>query len=151
VSTALKEIGVKCTLNGVDMADISNIFDDKNFDAYYLAWVLGDPPEDLRQIWHSSGAKEKGSLNSIGFANKEVDQIISQLDYEYNREKRIELYHRFARIFHEEAPYTLLYTPKVSLLSRQYLQNVFLPVDRQDLIPGAITAEPEPSIFWIKK
>lgn len=151
ISTSLKEIGIKCTLNGVDMADISNVFDDKNFDAYFLAWALGDPPEDLRDIWHSSGAKEKGSANSIGFANAEVDRIIDQLSFEYDRAKRIALYHRFAAIFHEEAPYTLLYTPKIAMLYREYLQNVFLPVDRQDLVPGATVAEPDPSIFWIKK
>lgn len=151
VSTALKEIGVKCNLNGVDMADISNIFDDKNFDAYFLAWVLPDPPEDLRELWHSAGAKEKGSPNAIGFVNPEVDKIIEALSFEYDREKRIALYHQFARIFHEETPYTLLYTPKVAMLYRDYLQNVFLPVDRQDLMPGAVVAEPEPSIFWIKK
>lgn len=151
ISTALKEIGIKCNLSGVDMADISTLFDDKNFDAYYLAWILGDPPEDLSQIWHSSGAKEKGSPNSIGFANKEVDNIIEALSFEYDREKRIALYHRFAKIFHEEAPYTLLYIPKNALLYRDYLQNVFLPVDRQDLIPGAVTAEPVSSIYWIKK
>lgn len=151
ISTALKEVGIKCNLNGVDAADLSNIFDDKNFDAYYLAWVLNPPPEDLRQIWHSSGAKEKGSPNAIGFANKEVDQIIDQLSFEYNREKRVDLYHRFAAIFHEEAPYTLIFTIKRAMVYRDYLQNVFLPVDRQDLIPGAVAAEPEPSIFWIKK
>ena len=151
ISTALKEVGIKCNLNGVDAADLSNIFDEKNFDAYYLAWVIGPPPEDLRQIWHSSGAREKGSPNAIGFVNKEVDQIIDQLSFEYNRNKRIELYHRFAEIFHEEAPYTLLFTIKRAMVYRDYLQNVFLPVDRQDLIPGAVAAEPEPSIFWIKK
>ena len=150
VSTALKEIGIKCNLNGVDMADISSIFDDKNFDAYFLAWVLPDPPEDLRELWHSAGAKEKGSPNAIGFSNSEVDRIIDLLSFEYDREKRLALYHQFAKIFHEETPYTLLYTPKVAMLYRDYLQNVFLPVDRQDLMPGAVVAEPEPSIFWIK-
>lgn len=151
ISTALKEAGIRCTLNGVDSADISSLFDDKNFDAYYLAWALGDPPENLREIWHSAGAKEKGSPNSIGFANPEVDQIIDQLDFEYDREKRIALYHRFGEIFHEECPYTLLYTPKIAMLYRDYLKNVFLPVDRQDLVPGAQSAEPDPSIYWIKK
>lgn len=151
ISTALKEIGIKCNLNGVDAADLSNIFDDKNFDAYYLAWVLNPPPEDLRQIWHSSGAKEKGSPNAIGFANKEVDRIIDQLSFEYNRQKRGDLFHRFAAIFHEEAPYTLLFTIKRAMVYRDHLQNVFLPIDRQDLIPGAVIAEPEPSIYWIKK
>lgn len=151
VGTALKEIGIKCNLNGVDVADLAKLVDDKNFDAYFMGWVLGDPPEDLRQIWHSAGAKEKGSLNTIGFANAEVDKIIDELSFEYNREKRIALYHQFARIFHEEAPYTLVYTPIMALLYREYLQNVFLPVDRQDLIPGATVGEPEKSIYWIKK
>ncbi len=151
ISTALKEVGIKCNLNSVDIADMSALFDDKNFDAYYFGWALGDPPEDLRQLWHSSGATEKGSPNSIGFANKEVDEIIDRLSFEYNPEKRVELYHRFAAIFHKEAPYTLLFTIKHAMVYREYLQNVFLPVDRQDLIPGAVTAEPEPSIYWIKK
>lgn len=151
IATALKEIGVKCNLNGVDIADISAIFDDKNFDAYYLSWVGGDPPEDLTQLWHSSGAKEKGSSNAIGFANAEVDQIINSLNFEYDRKKRIELYHRFCQIFQEELPYTLLFTPKTSLLYREYLQNVFLPKDRQDLVPGAIVGEPQPTIYWLKE
>jgi peptide/nickel transport system substrate-binding protein len=151
IATALKEIGVKCNLNGVDIADMSAIFDDKNFDAYYLSWAGGDPPEDLTQLWASSGAKEKGSSNAIGFANNEVDQIINALNYEYDKEKRIQLYHRFCAIFQEEMPYTLLYTPKISLLYREYLQNVFLPKDRQDLIPGAVVAEPQPTIYWLKE
>lgn len=151
IATGLKEIGVKCKLNGTDLADISALFDDKNFDAYILAWVLASPPEDLRQLWHSSGAKEKGSSNSIGFSNPEVDQIIEQLTYEYDPEKRTRLYHRFGAIFHEENPYTLLYVPRIAFLYRDYLKNVFLPVDRQDLIPGAVVGEPDSSIFWINK
>lgn len=151
IATALKEIGVKCNLNGVDIADISAIFDDKNFDAYYLSWVGGNPPEDLSQLWSSSSAKEKGSSNAIGFANPEVDKIIEALNFEYDRERRIQLYHRFCKIFQEEMPYTLLYNPKAALLYREYLQNVFLPKDRQDLIPGAVVGEPQPSIYWLKK
>lgn len=150
ISTALKEIGVQSHLNGVDIADLSAAFDDKSFDAYILAWVLGDPPEDLTQLWHSTGAKEKGSSNAIGFANKKVDEIIEALTYEYDLEKRIKLYHLFGAIFHEEAPYTLLFAPLTSLLYRDYLQNVFLPVDRQDLVPGATRAQPDPEIFWLK-
>lgn len=150
VATALKEVGISCTLRGVDLADLSSVFDDKNFDALALAWQLGTPPEDPRQIWSSSGAREKGSSNAIGFANAQIDAIINELDYEYDSEKRIALYHRFDAILHEEQPYTFLYTPKIALLYREYLQNVFIPADRQDLVPGANVAEPEPEIFWIK-
>jgi len=151
ISTTLKELGIECTLNGVDLADLSAAFDDKSFDAICLGWALGTPPEDLRQLWHSSGAKEKGSSNAIGFANADVDKIIEALDYEYDDAERQKLYYRFDKIFHDEAPYTLIYSPKIAFLYRQYLQNVFIPVDRQDLVPGANVAEPDSRIFWLKQ
>jgi peptide/nickel transport system substrate-binding protein len=151
ISTVLKEIGIACTISGLDLADLSSLFDDKNFDALCLGWALGTPPEDPKQLWYSTGAKEKGSSNAVGFTNKEADQIIDQLEYEYNQQKRIELYHRFDAILHEEAPYTFLYTPKALFVYRDYLQNVFIPSERQDLIPGANVAEPDSSIFWIKE
>lgn len=151
ISTALKEIGILCNLNGVDLADLSATFDDKSFDAIFLGWALGSPPEDPKQLWSSAGAKEKGSSNAIGFANAEIDDIIHQLDYEYDYDKRLKLYHRFSEILYDEAPYTFLYTPKALIAYREYLQNVFIPADRQDLIPGANVGEPQPSIFWIKR
>ncbi len=151
VATALKEIGVACQLNGVDMADLSAAFDDKSFDALCLGWAMGSPPENPRQIWYSAGAKEKGSSNAIGFKNAEADAIIDQLDYESNHKKRIELYHRFHRIIFDEQPYTFLYSPKIAMMYREFVQNVFIPADRQDLIPGANVEEPQSSIFWLKR
>lgn len=150
VATALKEVGIVCNLNGVDIADLSAALDDKSFEAISLYWGYGSPPEDPRQLWYSTGAKEKGSSNFIGFVNPEIDKIIDALDYEYNREKRIELYFRFDAIIHQEAPYVFLYTPKIALLYRDYVQNVFIPAERQDLVPGANIAEPDSSVFWLK-
>lgn len=150
IATALKEIGIDCVLNGVDIADLSASFEEKSFDAIYLGWALGSPPEEPRQLWHSSGSKEKGSSNAIGFANEEADRIIENLQYEYDIDRRNALYHRFHEIIHQEAPYTFLYSPKSALLYRTRVQNVFIPADRQDLIPDANVAEPDSSIFWIK-
>lgn len=151
VATALKELGIQCNLNGVDIADISSLFDDKNFDAVSLGWALGTPPEEPRQLWHSSGALEKGSSNAVGFANSEVDKIIDELEYEYDETKRIELYHQFDRILYDEQPYTFLYTPKIAFLYREYVQNVFIPADRKDLVPNANVSEPSSSVLWLKK
>lgn len=151
VSTTLKEIGVQCILNGLDSIDLAAATDQKNFDAIMLSWTTGTPPEDPKQLWSSAGAKEKGSSNFVGFVNEEADEIINQLEYESNREKRIELYHRFHAIIHEEQPYTFLYTPKAILLYRSRLKGVFIPVERQDLIPGANVPEPIPSGYWIEK
>lgn len=151
VATALKEVGISVNLNGVDIADLSLAFDDKSFDALFMMWSLGTPPEDPKQLWYSSGSKEKGSSNAIGFANAEADKIIDALQYESDPEKRIALYHRFDEIIYEEAPYIFLYTPKTVLFYREYLQNVFIPADRQDIIPGADVSEPISDIFWIRE
>lgn len=151
IATTLKDIGVDCRLHGVDIADLAAAFEDKSFDALTMAWSLGTPPEDPRQLWHSSGAKEKGSSNGIGFANAEVDAIIDALDYEYDPAIRKTLYYRFDAIIHEQQPYTFLYTPKAAFVYREQLQNVFIPADRQDLVPGANIGEPDATIFWIKE
>lgn len=151
VATALKEIGVRCLLNGVDLTDLSAVFDDKGFDALCMGWGLATPPEDPRQLWYSAGAKEPGSSNAVGFANPEADAIIHQLEFEQDSEARIHSYHRFHRIIHEEQPYTFLYVPKTILLYREHVQNVFIPAMRQDLVPGADVSEPISSVFWLKK
>jgi peptide/nickel transport system substrate-binding protein len=149
IATALREIGIACHPEGVDLADLSAAFDNKNFDAIFLGWGLGTPPEDPKQLWHS-GEGEKGSSNAIGFSNPEIDAIIDRLAYEYDPKKRTELYKNFNAIIHDEAPYTFLYTPKTAFIYRDYLQNVFIPAERQDLIPGANVEEPQSSAFWIE-
>jgi peptide/nickel transport system substrate-binding protein len=151
IATALKEVGIEVKLLGVELADISNAFEEKSFDALTLAWGLSSPPEDPRQLWSSAGAKERGSSNAIGFANPEIDKIIEQLEFQSDRKKRIELYHRFDKIIHDEQPYTFLYTPKRILLYREYLKNVFIPADNQKLVPGADVTEPQEQVFYLER
>ncbi|MEX1013094.1 MAG: ABC transporter substrate-binding protein [Waddliaceae bacterium] len=150
IATALKQVGIECNLNGVDLADFSAEFEDKSFDAMLAGWVLGTPPDDPKQLWHSSLAKEAGSSNHIGFADLEADRIIEKLQYESDPEERVKLYHQFSRIIYDEQPYTLLFTSKAILLYRENLGNVFVPKERQDLIPGATVTEPSSSIFYFK-
>lgn len=150
IAIALREIGVDCHLKGVDITDLSATFEEKKFDAIYMGWALGAPPENPRQLWHSDGAKEKGSSNAIGFAHPEIDQIIDSLDYEYDKTKRNALYHRFHKIIHEEQPYTFLFSPKKQLLYRDTVKNLFIPRDRQDLVPGADMMEPDFRVIWLE-
>lgn len=151
IATALKEVGIDCQLNGVDVADLSAAFENKSFEAFFFIWGLDSPPEDPEQLWLSSLAQIKGSSNAIGFQNAHADIIIKKLKLEYDEKERIKLYHEFDQIIHDEAPYTFLYTPKASLLYRKYLQNVFIPAERQDILPGSDVEEPDSSIFWIKQ
>lgn len=151
VATALKEVGIDVRLMGVELADLSAAFEEKSFDALFLAWGLSSPPEDPKQLWSSAGAKERGSSNAVGFANAEADKIIEELEFETDRQKRIALYHRFDRILHDEQPYTFLYTPKQIFLYREYLKNVFIPADNQELVPGADMTEPQEQIFYLDR
>jgi peptide/nickel transport system substrate-binding protein len=150
VATALREIGVECLPTGVDVADLSAAFEGKEFDAIYLGWALGCPPSEPKQLWHSSGAKEKGSSNAVGFASPEVDQAILELQYEADPDRRAELYHRIHRVIYEEQPYTFLVVPKSALLYRGYLQDLFIPAERQDLIPGADVTQPSLTVTWMQ-
>ncbi|MCH9703483.1 MAG: permease, partial [Chlamydiae bacterium] len=142
IATSLKEIGIDCQIYGLDITDLSRQFDDKSFDAIFMGWKHGTPPDDPRQIWHSAGAKEKGSSNAIGFMHPKIDTIIDALNYEQSSADRKKLYHEFHQIIRDEAPYTFLYTPKVRLLYRSRLKNIFIPRERTDLIPGADIGEP---------
>lgn len=146
-----KEVGIECQLAGVDMADYSRAFDEKNFDAFLGGWCLGSPPEDPRALWHSEGAQEKGSANLVGFQNTEADQIIEQLHFEYNKEARIQLYHRFHEIIHQEAPYAFLWTQTAPIVYRSYVKNIFVPAEQTHLIPDATSRAVYSQALWLAR
>lgn len=148
-SIAFRAVGIDCIPCGLDITDLSRQFDEKAFDAILLGWQLASPPEDPYQIWHSSGAYEKGSSNAIGFANLRADWLIEHLNFETNREKRMQYYHEFHRIIHEEAPYTFLYTPKLRLLYRNRVKNIFIPIDHPEWMDGATEGTPYLGSVWI--
>jgi len=150
ITTALRQMGIECQLNGVDHADLSKNIEDKSFDALFLAWGASSPPEDPRQIWHSETISLKGSSNHVSFRNKEVDKLIEELDFESDTRKRALLYHRIGQILYDEQPYTLLYASKTIFLYRDRVQNVFIPADRQDLIPGANVPSPASQVMWLR-
>ncbi|WP_236558935.1 ABC transporter substrate-binding protein [Chlamydia sp. 17-3921] len=151
VATACREIGIECSLLGLDTADLSLAFEEKNFDAILLGWSLGSPPEDPRALWHSEGAMEKGSANVVGFHNAEADSIIESLSYEYDAQERLQLYHRFHDLIHKEAPYAFLFSRKFSLLYKDYVKNVFVPKVRTDLIPEAQDETVNLKMVWLDR
>jgi len=151
ISTQLKKVGIRAEPLGMESIDLSERMNQKDFDALYMGWGGGTPPEDPRQIWSSSGANEIGSANYIGFVNQEVDEIIDKLDYASNPEERKKLYYRFDDIIYDEQPYTFLFSINQNLLYREFIGNVFIPAERQDLVPGANVEQPYPSIFFDRR
>lgn len=151
IAQCLKDIGVECRLNGLDLADLSSAFEEKTFDALYLAWSLAAPPEDPRQLWHSEGAIVKGSSNMIGFQNVLVDRYIEKLQFEKDRQIRTELFRKIHSTIYDEQPYTFLFSPMNTLLWWSWIQNIFIPKQRQDLVPGAVVEQPAFMYSWKKE
>jgi peptide/nickel transport system substrate-binding protein len=150
IADNLRQIGVDCRLNGLDVADLTRLFEDKAFDAIYMAWMLSAPPEDPRQLWSSKGAAQKGSSNVVGFIHPLADRIIEDLQYTFGKPERNQLYHRLHALLYQEQPYTFLYSPKSALLYRGWVENLFVPVARPDLIPEADVADPQLQLIRLR-
>jgi ABC-type transport system substrate-binding protein len=106
------KIGVKMNLETAEWSLFLKRLDEKNFDAYPLAWTTGWD-EDLYQIWHSSQADVAKGSNRVGFRNKEADRIIETLRETFEPEKRVELLRAFHRLVADEQPYSFFSFKKV--------------------------------------
>lgn len=107
----LLKIGVKMTPRGEDWPLIQKRYEDKDFDAIHGVWLTAIPL-DFYQIWHSKGADEPKSSNSIRYKNAEVDDICQKMREAIEVEERIKLAHRIQEIWHDEQPYTFLFFRK---------------------------------------
>lgn len=146
LSTQLRQIGVHAILKGVKLADLSSAVDDKSFDALFLGWVIPPPPEDFEGQWHSKYAHLKGSFNVVGFENEQVDQLLDQLVFEPNPQVRLDLYHRFHEKIADETPYLFLFSDIRTYAVWDWVENVFIPRQEQQLFPGS--RDPVPKIYY---
>ena len=105
----LARVGIKLVIRPMEWASLLERVDKREFDAILMGWSM-PPDPDPYQVWHSSQA-DAGS-NYIGFINEETDQLIEEARVEFDRDRRIALYHRFQEILHEEQPYLFLLAPK---------------------------------------
>ncbi len=118
----LKRAGIEMTIRQLEWATFLESVKQQDYDACFLGWRLAPDP-DPYQLWHSSQTVRNGS-NSSGFVNEEADAIIEAGRLEFDRDKRIEMYHRFHAIVHEEQPYTFLFCPKTLEAVDKRFQNV---------------------------
>ena len=133
----LKRVGIELRLDPLEWATFQERLHNRKFDACMLAWLTG-LATDPYQLWHSSQA-EKGS-NYPGLKLPEVDRLIEEARREFDRDKRIEKYHRFHEIIHDEQPYIFLYArPGMTAIDRR-IQGV-------KVYPAGL----DPLEWWIPK
>ena len=107
----LAKIGITMKVELADWQLMQTRMGAKEFDAFTGGWGLSWE-SDPYQIWHSSQADLPRSSNSVGFKNEEADKIIEEARVTFDPDKRIELFHRFHAIIHDEQPYTFLFADK---------------------------------------
>ena len=118
----LKRAGIAMSIRPLEWATFLQKVDSRTYDAVILGWSTPPIEEDPYQIWHSSQA-EKGS-NFVGYINPEADKLMEEARLEFDEQKRIELYHRFDAMLHEDQPYTFLFCiQEIDAVAKRF-QNV---------------------------
>ncbi|HEU4709858.1 MAG TPA: peptide-binding protein [Methylophilaceae bacterium] len=108
IQRRLKEIGIDVSIREVEWASfIERFIKTGDFDVVVLGWSLSLDP-DQYSIWHSS-QQGPGQFNFIGYSNARVDKLLEQGRLELDPDKRMKIYHEFAKILLEDSPIVYLY------------------------------------------
>ena len=108
IQRRLKEIGIDVKIRQLEWATfISRFIKTGDFDVVVLGWSLSLDPDQF-SIWHSSQNKP-GQFNFINYNNPKVDKLLEQGRLELDPEKRMVIYHEFAKILLEDSPIVYLY------------------------------------------
>jgi peptide/nickel transport system substrate-binding protein len=108
---SLRRIGVVMEYDFAEWNLFTKKCEDRQFDSYSMAWYHADDfkPDN---IFHSRLIAQPGSYNMVEWSNARADEIMDALCTTFDLEKRYALCHELHRIFHEEQPYTILWTWK---------------------------------------
>ncbi len=108
LADACKKAGIRMKQNGIEWATFFDDLQNRKFDAVILYNSWTDPWIDLySEGFHSSQDVPAGG-NVSGWRNSEVDAITDPMREEFDDAKRIEMYHRFNKLFYDDQPQTLL-------------------------------------------
>lgn len=100
----LKKAGIKMNIRTTDWATSIKLVDDWQFDAKEQARGRDVDPGDFAVAWGSDAADKKGSANSPGYKNPQLDKLAAEVDQQFDRKKRIELVKQIDEIIGHDQP-----------------------------------------------
>lgn len=107
IQRRLKDVGIDVQIRAIEWASfISRFIKTGDFDVVVLGWGLGLDPDQFN-IWHSS-QQAPGQFNFIGYNNATIDKLLEQGRLELNPDKRMKIYHEFAKVLLEDSPIVYL-------------------------------------------
>jgi len=123
----LRAIGVDGSLEPRPASElVSNFLLPRRFEAAIYGWDQGYDP-DPYPAWHSSQVGERG-LNLAGYADRRLDEVLSEARQTSDLEKRKALYKEFQEIFAEDVPSILLFYPVYNYFLDKDVKGVSLGI-----------------------
>ncbi len=108
---ALKDVGVRMTIDQKDWSAWAKDMDEFNFDMTWAAWGAG-LFKDPESMWASREADRQSGNNITGFRHPRVDELIEQQKTEFDVAKRHDMVREIDAILVAECPYVLLWNSK---------------------------------------
>lgn len=123
VQENMAKVGVRMEIRPMEWSVFIEHLYERNFDAMCLYSSFSDPWIDNYQDYHSSEDVPRGG-NTPGFHSPALDTLLTDMRREFDREKRVPMYHRLYQLLHDEQPLTLLIHGRVHVLAHKRFQNV---------------------------
>lgn len=112
-------LGIRCVDRPVDWAQYDQILKTRDFDALIMGWSASAPESDPSQIWHTDSIQNQGH-NFIQWSAGQ-DPIIEKIRTTLDVNARMNAWHEFHRLVHEEQPYTFVrVSPWLRLISKDF-------------------------------
>jgi len=110
IQEQLSAIGVKAAPRSFEMKTFRERNVAGNYDAYVAGWRFNGKL-DLASIFGSKALPPAGS-NVVAYRSAEADRLLAAIGGASNWQEAKDAYARFARLIHEDQPYTFLYEGK---------------------------------------
>ena len=121
VQRQFEQAGIRVRITPYEFSVLTERIDKHDFDAVTMGWT-GGLEEDPYQIWHSSSIADQGS-NFISFRNAESDKLIEDGRRTIDTKKRMEIWHKWQALIHDEQPYTFMYVSMSRVFINQRFKN----------------------------
>jgi peptide/nickel transport system substrate-binding protein len=124
----LRDVGVDVQLALVSRESLlRNYLGPRAFHLVLASWEAQGADPDVYDYWHSSQASVKGGLNFSGWTNPDADRALEAARQTPDRATRARHYADFQRVFYQDVPAIILYSPLYAYATRRPATGAALP------------------------
>ncbi len=106
IKNDLKNIGISVNIQTMELNTFLDNLYSKKLNAWIASWYIAIPLQ-LKIMWYSDF--KNTPLNVQSYSNKEIDNILDEIEKSPEKEKTFNLYRQFQEIMHNDEPVTFLY------------------------------------------